>query len=127
MKNCFCGSGQPYSRCCGPVIKGAATANSAEILMRSRYSAYVTSAIDYLLATTHVSKRGELSRKEIEQWAKSNTWQKLEIIFADTFNVEFKAYFRDRSAKQQIHHEKSTFVYDDGCWYYLDGLFSDDI
>ncbi len=95
--------------------------------MRSRYSAYVTAAVDYLLATTHVSKRAELAKNEIEQWAKTNSWQRLEIIASDTFTVEFKAYFRDRTAKQQVHHEKSTFVFEDGCWYYLDGVFNEAI
>jgi SEC-C motif domain protein len=127
MKSCFCGSAQPFSKCCGPIIKGSVQASSAEKLMRSRYSAYVVSAIDYLIDTTHFSKRAGLSRKEIDQWARSNTWQKLEIIRADSFTVEFKAFFRDRSSKQQVHHEKSTFAFEDGNWYYVDGVFDQDI
>lgn len=127
MKNCFCGSDQPFSRCCGPVIKGTIRADSAEKLMRSRYSAYVMAAVDYLIATTHISKRAQLSKKEIEQWAKTNNWQGLEIIRADTFTVEFKALFRDRSGKKQIHHEKSAFVFENECWYYVDGVFNEDI
>lgn len=127
MKTCFCGSDQPYSRCCGPIIKGAASAVSAEKLMRSRYSAYVMAEVDYLFETTHVSKRAALIKKDIAQWSKSNSWQKLEIVTADTFSVEFKAYFKDRSGKNQIHHEKSTFVFENGSWYYLDGIFNEDI
>ncbi|MCF2443742.1 YchJ family protein [Dyadobacter sp. CY345] len=127
MKTCFCGSDQPYSRCCGPIIKGTANAASAEKLMRSRYSAYVMAEVDYLFDTTHVSKRAALSKKDIRQWAKSNNWQKLEIIAADTFTVEFNAYFKDKSGKQQIHHEKSTFAFENGSWYYLDGIFNEDI
>lgn len=127
MKTCFCGSDQPYSRCCGPIIKGTARAVSAEKLMRSRYSAYVMAEVDYLFETTHGSKRAELIKKDIAQWAKSNSWQKLEIVTADTFSVEFKAYFKDRSSKKQIHHEKSTFVFENGSWYYLDGIFNEDI
>ena len=72
MKKCFCGSDKPYSRCCGPIIKGTIQATSAEKLMRSRYSAYVMAAVDYLIDTTHSSQRGNLSKKEIEQWAKGN-------------------------------------------------------
>ena len=125
MKTCFCGSDQPFSRCCGPVIKGTIVASSAEKLMRSRYSAYVTRAVDYLIATTHISKRAQFSKKEIDRWAKTNSWQRLEIIHADTFTVEFKAYFRDRTAKPQVHHEKSTFVFEEASWYYLDGVFED--
>jgi len=127
MKNCFCNSPQPYSRCCGPLIKGAIHADSAEKLMRSRYSAYVMAAVDYLIATTHISKRSNLTQKDIEQWAKTNNWQQLEIIHAETFIVEFKAHFRDRSGKKQVHHEKSTFVFENDRWFYVDGVFNDDI
>ncbi|CAG4995142.1 hypothetical protein DYBT9275_01560 [Dyadobacter sp. CECT 9275] len=125
MKNCFCGSDEPFSRCCGQAIKGTVPSESAEKLMRSRYSAYVMAAVDYLIATTHVSRRARLVQKEIEQWAKTNNWQRLEIIYADTYSVEFKAHFRDRSGKKQIHHEKSAFVFEQGRWYYLDGEFED--
>lgn len=127
MKTCFCGSDQPYSRCCGPIIKGSIKANSAEKLMRSRYSAYVMAEVDYLFETTHMSKRAGLDKKDIEQWAKSNRWQQLEIISAETFIIEFKAYFRDRSGKKQIHHEKSSFVFENGNWFYVDGVFNENI
>lgn len=126
MKSCFCGSDQPYSRCCGPIIRGIVPANSAEKLMRSRYSAYVVADVDYLMATTHVSKRAMLSKAEIKNWAKSNAWQRLEIISASTFVVEFKAYFRAANSKQQIHHEKSTFVCEEGNWYYMDAVFNEE-
>lgn len=124
MKNCFCGSAFSFDACCGPVIKGVLPANSAEQLMRSRYSAYAVAVVDYLIATTHRSKRGKLSKKEVEKWAKTNSWQRLEIIHSSSFVVEFKAYFSNRHAPLQVHHERSTFVYEDGKWYYLDGIFN---
>lgn len=92
--------------------------------MRSRYSAYVMAATDYLIATTHISKRADLSKTDIEHWAKSNNWQQLEIISIDTYTVEFKAYFRDRNGKKQVHHEKSSFVFENNHWFYLDGIFN---
>lgn len=95
--------------------------------MRSRYSAYVMADVDYLMATTHISKRAHLSKKELEQWAKTNRWQRLEIVKADTFTVEFKAYFQDKSGKKQVHHEKSTFVFENDSWYYVDGVFNEGI
>lgn len=127
MKNCFCGSNEPYSKCCSPLINGTVVANSAEKLMRSRYSAYVVAQVNYLIATTHPSKRKSLSAKEIENWAKSNQWKGLEIVKADTFTVEFKAQYRERNGKIQVHHEKSTFAFEDGRWFYVDGVFNDDI
>ena len=123
MKNCFCGTAKPFSSCCNPLIKGTLPAESAEKLMRSRYSAYVTSSVDYLVNTTHISKRGSLVRKDITDWAKSNVWLSLEILYADENTVEFKAHFRDRKGKKQVHHEKSSFVFEDKRWFYLDGTF----
>ena len=51
MKKCPCGSGKNYSDCCQPLIKGKTKAPTAEALMRSRYSAYVEHAIDYIIET----------------------------------------------------------------------------
>ncbi len=127
MKNCFCGAAEPYSKCCAPLHKGTIPATSAEKLMRSRYSAYVVSDIPYLIASTHISTRSGLSPKEIELWAKSNQWKGLEIVHADYATVEFKAMYRDRSGKMQVHHEKSTFIHEDGHWFYVDGIFDADI
>ena len=127
MKSCFCGSDQPFSKCCSPIIKGTANAASAEKLMRSRYTAYVVGDVDYLIASTLSSERHSLIRSEIADWAKSNSWKGLEIVKADTFTVEFKAHFRGRSGRLQVHHEKSTFVYEAGNWFYKDGVFNEDI
>ena len=46
--DCPCCSGKPFAECCEPVIAGARKATSAEELMRSRYSAYATGAIDWI-------------------------------------------------------------------------------
>ena len=52
MDKCPCGSELSYAECCEPVIKGEKAAETAEQLMRSRYSAYVKTEIDYLLDLT---------------------------------------------------------------------------
>ncbi len=49
MKNCPCGSGNAYSDCCEPVIKGSRPAETAEQLMRARYSAYAGVEMDFVL------------------------------------------------------------------------------
>src|SRR6478609_9865033 len=95
--NCYCGSGQTFENCCKPYIIGVNKPSSAETLMRSRYSAYVTSAIDYLLKTTAASEREYYSREEMLKWASESKWEKLEIINATENTVEFKAYFLDKS------------------------------
>lgn len=127
MKNCFCGNKEPFSRCCGPLLNGSVTATSPEKLMRSRYSAYVMAAVNYLYDTTHLSQRSHTSKADIEQWAKANSWKQLEVIGADSSTVEFKAHYRGRDGKLHIHHEKSTFIYENERWYYVDGVFGDDI
>jgi SEC-C motif-containing protein len=127
MKNCFCGNKQPYSRCCAPLINGVVKADSPEKLMRSRYSAYVMAASQYLYETTHSSQRGSTSKDDIEQWAKSNSWKQLEVLEATGDTVEFKAHYRSRDGKLQAHHEKSSFIFENGKWFYLDGVFGEDI
>jgi len=120
---CYCGSAKGFQDCCEPLIKGAEKASTAESLMRSRYSAYATHAVDYLMATTHPSERKYHSKSEILNWAVSNQWLKLEIVNATENIVEFKAYFRDHLLVEQIHHEKSTFKFENGSLYYVDGVF----
>jgi SEC-C motif-containing protein len=120
---CPCGSKGLFSNCCQPKVEGKQKANTSEELMRSRYSAYAISAIDYLIKTTYKTLRKDQSYKEIEQWSKENRWQKLEILNTTGNKVEFKAYFLDNSNQQQVHHEKSTFTFENGSWFYSAGEF----
>jgi len=121
--NCCCGSKKFFQECCEPYINGTQKAPTAEALMRSRYAAYVNHAADYLMATTDVSQRKYHSKKEILHWSSSNQWLKLEIIAFTEITVEFKAYFTDSNLMAQIHHEKSTFKFENGSWFYVDGQF----
>ncbi len=123
VKKCYCCSLGNFQDCCEPIIKEIKKPLTAESLMRSRYSAYATHEVDYLLATTHVSEREYHSKSEILNWAISNKWQKLEIIKATENTVEFKAYFLDSTLQKQIHHELSTFKLENGSWFYVDGKF----
>lgn len=123
MKNCYCGTELTFENCCKPIIDGFKKATSAEQLMRSRYTAYCIEAADYLVQTTHPSTRKFHRKSDILEWSKSNTWLKLEIIASIQDTVEFKAYYLDQSLKTTIHHEKSTFVFEEGSWFYLDGIF----
>lgn len=118
---CPCGNNSPYSICCELFILGKRNPQTAEQLMRSRYTAYVKLAIDYLIETTHISTRKLYSRNEIEKWAKSNKWLKLEIIKSTEYTVEFNAYFVQGLNQPEIHHELSTFTKEDGKWYYVNG------
>ena len=123
MQQCYCGSKLSFENCCQPVIAGIQNAVVAEQLMRSRYSAYCIQAADYLVATTHASTRKFHKKAAILEWSKSNSWLKLEIISSTENTVEFKAFYLDESLKAQTHHEKSTFVCENGSWFYVDGVF----
>jgi uncharacterized protein YchJ len=68
-------------------IKGVKSA--AEKLMRSRYSAYA-GRNRIIWSQQHILMREYHSKEDI-LWARSNDWQKLEVLRALT--VEFKAYF----------------------------------
>ncbi|NJM80685.1 MAG: hypothetical protein HC854_15690 [Flavobacterium sp.] len=121
--NCYCGSTLSFNFCCETFITKISLPKHPEQLMRSRYSAYVLHNADYLIATTHHSKRKFFDKKEILHWAKANTWIKLEILKAEENQVEFKAYYLDERLQAQIHHEKSTFKQEKDIWYYVDGIF----
>lgn len=123
MKNCYCCSDKPFESCCKPFIEEIKFPEIPEELMRSRYSSYVIQNANYLMATTHVSQRKHYSISEILNWAKSNTWLKLEVITAHENRVEFKAYFLNDKLQAQIHHEHSTFKSENGIWFYVDGEF----
>jgi SEC-C motif-containing protein len=120
---CYCGSNLSFDLCCKLYISGQAVAPTAEKLMRSRYSAYATHQADYLVATTHKAARTKSLKQDTLQWAIANQWQKLEILTVTATVVEFKAYYFDAYKNQHIHHERSTFVQEDGLWFYVDGTF----
>lgn len=103
-KYCYCGSLTTFESCCQKFINFSQNSKSPEDLMRSRYSAYATQAIDYLIATTALFQRQSLSKREILIWSQSNQWNKLEIIASTTNTVEFKAYYTDSKNLSHIHH-----------------------
>lgn len=122
---CPCCSGKQFIVCCQPLHKSEKTANSPEQLMRSRYAAFATATVDYLLKTSHSSIRSGFTKSSIRQWATENDWQKLEVIQAsendNTGLVEFKAYYKSAQNKNEVHHELSGFVKENGMWFYKTG------
>lgn len=128
MMNCYCCSDKSFEDCCQPFIAGNKKISTAEELMRSRYSAYATVEVEYIVRSTHPSMRKFLVASEIEDWAKSSKWQKLEIISKTDGGakdkkgfVEFKAYYLGKKNKPLIHHEISEFRKELGKWFFFNG------
>lgn len=71
--NCCCGSEKYFEDYCEPYIRGIQGAPIAKALMRSRYTAYATQAVNYLVATTPLSRCQFYSKKDILKWTISNT------------------------------------------------------
>lgn len=114
---CPCGGGA-YADCCGPLHDGVAQAETAEQLMRSRYSAFAPGLSDYLFRTWHPRTRPE----SVD--AGSVRWEGLEIVDVvdgqpwDAHGVvEFVARYRGGRL-----HERSTFERRAGRWFYVDAV-----
>ncbi|BFM19792.1 YchJ family protein [Gilvimarinus japonicus] len=125
-KTCPCGSGKRPMDCCNPFILHGGNPQTAEQLMRSRYSAHVLLAVDYLWHTWSPSVRGHSSPEAIREWASSCEWLGLEILACergglgdDEGTVTFCAHYR-LAGREQQHLEKSLFRREDGVWRYLD-------
>ena len=123
---CPCGSGQLEVACCGPLIDGV-DAPTALALMRSRYTAYVRGAIDYLIATHDASTRGSVDREGVARWSRETEWRGLEIVATERGGesdadgiVEFIARGVTRGTGF-AQRERSRFRRVDGRWFYLDG------
>ncbi len=122
---CPCLSGEVFGNCCRPVHAarkaGGHGAVTAEALMRSRYSAFVTGDAAYLLASWHTSTRP--ASLELDP---SMVWRRLDIVdtvaggpFDDTGIVEFAAHYR-QDGERGVQRERSTFRREDGRWFYVE-------
>jgi SEC-C motif-containing protein len=125
--SCPCGQSLEYEKCCAPYHKGEEQAETAEILMRSRYSAFSKQNIDYIEKTHNPNKREEFNRDETDSWSKNAVWHGLEILKTEQGGkadeqgtVEFMATY-DLDGKTHNHHELSQFNQFDGVWYFSDG------
>jgi SEC-C motif-containing protein len=121
-KRCPCGSGETYPACCGRFHRATAVPATAEVLMRSRYSAFAVGDAAYLHDTWDVSSRP--TEIELDD---AISWTSLEII--DTVRggpfdvegvVEFRAHYRSPRGRGD-RHERSRFAKQAGRWVYLSG------
>jgi SEC-C motif domain protein len=131
---CPCGLPADYGNCCGRWHAGALVlqAPSAEVLMRSRYSAYVLDLREYLLQTWHASTRpDEIAAPEPGLRWLGLTVKRHELLSEHRAVVEFVARSKLAGRAYRLH-ETSRFVREDmredvredGRWFYVDGEIS---
>ena len=90
--------------------------------MRSRYTAFVRGAIDYLIATHDPATRDAVDRKAIAAWSRETEWRGLEIVATEGDDiVEFVARGTTRG-KPFAQRERSKFRRVDGEWRYVEAL-----
>ena len=135
---CPCG-GASLATCCGPYLAGQAVPQTAEALMRSRYTAYVQGNEAYLRATWEprtLPAEPLIDQNERLQWLglevksalrlRQRKAQLPEEQDADT--VEFVARYKVNGRAFRLH-EVSRFVREEvggiARWFYLDGSFPD--
>ena len=119
---CHCGNTSNYEDCCGVFICGESIAPTAELLMRSRYSAFVECDEAYLLASWHTDTRPSRVRFDPKQ-----RWLGLNIKATEaggesdkSGTVEFVARYKVAGKGHRLR-EKSRFEKINGRWFYLDG------
>lgn len=127
MNLCPCGKEREFEQCCSVIIKDQSKAKTAEDLMRARYTAYATGAIDFIMQS-HLNTEGEPPNREaLKAWSRDSDWLGLEVVAAlkggpkDTEGqVEFKARYK-LEGQEQVHHERAEFERVDGLWFFSDG------
>ena len=126
-RKCPCGSSKPFSFCCEPAIEGYKPADTAEALMRSRYTAFALGQVDYLINTTAVSHRNPDDADVLLEQMRATTWTGLTIhetdqgLASDSQGiVEFTANFESAGEAAALH-ERSNFRREEGYWVYVDG------
>ena len=103
--------------------EGAAT---PERLMRSRYTAFVMSNVEYLIQTTHSALLSRGMRNELKEACRENQWLSLRVIDTEDVSeiegyVEFVAYARQGEVTVELH-ERSRFFKVKERWLYHSGV-----
>jgi SEC-C motif-containing protein len=123
---CPCTSGKLFGICCGVYILGNSYPDTAEKLMRSRYTAYALGEIEYLPKTLPLLDRKNFDRRGAKEWSAQSEWLGLEVLNSEEYNggkqakVEFKAKFKIKDQELE-HHEISRFEKQMGRWFLIDG------
>jgi SEC-C motif domain protein len=119
--NCPCGLGKPLDACCGPIHAGK-RAETAEQLMRARYSAFALGRADFIAATGHAG-----DREELESELARTQWLRLKVGAVEAggpSDAEGHVTFTATSVQDGRFHlltERSRFLRQEDRWSYVDG------
>ncbi len=125
---CPCQSGKDFEACCQPFLQGKTLPETAEQLMRSRYSAYATQNIEYLKDTLWPRYQKTFNPIEVAEYAAQTQWLGLEILatqMGQAADAKGSVLF---CAKYLAHgqfgkqRELSLFKKRKGRWYYVEPL-----
>jgi SEC-C motif-containing protein len=122
---CPCG-GTGYTQCCGRFIDGGDIPQTAEQLMRSRYTAYTLRNEPYLKRTWHASTRpgDAITQDDDVKWLGLEV--RKHVPAGVTATVEFVARYKLGGRAHRLH-EVSNFVCEHDSegdrWFYVDGSF----
>lgn len=123
---CPCGSNLHYKDCCKTYHDDNKQAETAERLMRARYSAYVKNNKEYLLKSWHLSTRPNAEEFVLDSNSEFR-WLDLQVIKTEAGleddpegMVHFQAQYRFQGQLGQMN-EASKFVKENNEWFYIDG------
>lgn len=124
-RSCTCGSCRGYALCCGRFIDQGVLPETAEQLMRSRYTAFTQANEPYLLASWYASTRPpslDLDQDEPTKWLGLRIDQVEAGGIGDAHGVVcFVARWGVGGGKAQRLVECSRFVKEQDRWFYVDG------
>ncbi len=124
---CPCDSNREFNKCCEPFLKAEAWPDTAEELMRSRYTAHVLADIPYIKKTLAPESQKDFDAEGTRKWAAESKWHGLKIHSTEAGGtsdkkafVEFTAIY-EQDGERVEHHERSRFRRNDaGHWLFVD-------
>jgi len=120
---CPCCSNLAYAGCCEPILNNHRRATTAEMLMRSRYTAFVRHHDAHILSSWHSTTRP----KELNFDEHPVVWLGLEIHNCrnglpddNVGTVDFTVSYVENGQLCRLQ-EVSQFIKENDLWYYLQG------
>ncbi len=128
---CPCGTGTKYKRCCGVFHRARRVAPTPAQVMRSRYAAFATGQVDYLILTTHPENPGYWSNLEgwrtaLRTYCSQTRFEGLTVLKEELDPLGQKAWVTFRVVLFQgkedgSFEERSLFERDGKDWKYVRG------